>query len=212
VVPSTSTLIRFCATASVLILLPGPGMLLLVARGVANGRRVAVLSACGVETGTVVYVCATAVGVTALLASSALAFSLVRYVGAAYLVVLGVRTLLGKVHAPLDAAHEPLSARRAYAQAFLIGVTNPKIAIFFLAFFPQFVDPHHGSIALQVFVLGGVFVAMALPVDLLVASTAGSLGNWIRRRPSFARRQRYVAGSVYIALGASAAVSNPSRP
>lgn len=209
--PSTSTLIRFCATSIVLILLPGPGMLLLMARGVASGRRVAILSAFGVESGTVLYVCATAAGVGSLLARSALAFSLVRYLGAAYLVVLGVRTLLDRAEPPLSHGREPMSARRAYGQAFLVGSTNPKIAIFFLAFFPQFVDPTRGSVALQVLVLGGVFVAMALPIDLIVAATAGRLGGWLSRRPSFARRQRYVAGSIYIALGASAAASNPSR-
>jgi threonine/homoserine/homoserine lactone efflux protein len=206
-VPQLTTILAFGAAAGALILLPGPGMLLLLARGVGNGRRVAVFSALGVETGTAVYVGATAAGLTAVLASSALAFSVVRYLGAAYLIALGVRTLLGRADLELDERHDALSPGRAYLQAFLIGVSNPKIAIFFLAFFPQFIDPNTGPAAEQVMVLGAIFVAMALTFDLFVAAAAGAVGGWLRRRPSFLRRQKYVTGSVYLALGASAATT-----
>lgn len=103
-----------------------------------------------------------------------------------------------------------LSSAPAYRQALLIGVTNPKIAIFFLAFFPQFVDPNRGSTVTQVLVLGAEFVILALSVDLCIASAAGTIGGWLRRSPSLARRQRYVTGSIYLALGASAA-AGPTR-
>jgi threonine/homoserine/homoserine lactone efflux protein len=105
----------------------------------------------------------------------------------------------------VDLVRLELSAIRAYRQALLIGVTNPKIAIFFLALFPQFVDPQKGSAVTQVLVLGAEFVVLALAVDLLVASAAGTVGGWLRRHPTLARRHRYVTGSIYLALGASAA-------
>jgi threonine/homoserine/homoserine lactone efflux protein len=203
--PATGTMLAFAAAALALITLPGPGMLLLLARGIGAGRRAAVFSAFGLETGTTVYVIATAAGLSAVLASSALAFSVVRYAGAAYLIALGIRTLAGRAES-LDAPSQASpSALRAYRQAVLIGVTNPKIAIFFLAFFPQFVDPHRGSTVTQVFALGALFVVMALAVDLFVASAAGTVGGWLQRRPLFLRRERYVTGSVYLALGMSAA-------
>lgn len=103
-----------------------------------------------------------------------------------------------------------LSSAPANRQALLIGVKNPKIAIFFLAFFPQFVDPNRGSTVTQVLVLGAEFVILALSVDLCIASAAGTIGGWLRRSPSLARRQRYVTGSIYLALGASAA-AGPTR-
>lgn len=208
--PTTGTLLAFTVAALALILLPGPGMLLLLARGIGAGRRPAIFSALGLETGTAVYVAATAAGLSAVLASSALAFSVVRYVGAAYLVVLGVRTLFGRTELEASPVRPALSSARAYRQALLIGTTNPKIAIFFLAFFPQFVDPNRGSTVTQVLVLGAEFVILALFVDLCVASAAGTIGGWLRRRPSLGRRQRYVTGSIYLALGASAA-AGPTR-
>lgn len=213
--PTTDSLLLFTLAALALILVPGPGMLLLLARGLAFGRRAAVFSSLGLETGTGVYVAATATGLSALLASSALAFSFVRYLGAGYLMVLGVRTLLGRTRRTL----EPTSAQPgpsellsgpAYRQALLVGITNPKIALFFVAFFPQFIDPQRGAAAGQVLVLGAVFVTLALAVDLLVATAAGSVGRRLARRPSFARRGRYVTGSIYLALGAAAA-GGPSR-
>jgi threonine/homoserine/homoserine lactone efflux protein len=204
-------LLAFMIAAIALIALPGPGMLLLLARGIGAGRRTAAVSALGLETSTSVYVIATAAGLTTVLASSALAFSVVRYLGAAYLIGLGVRTLLGHGAVQMEPAQTAPPPGRAYRQAFLIGISNPKIAIFFLAFFPQFVDPHRGSTAVQVLVLGAMFVVMALSVDLAVACVAGQAGTWLQRRPSFVRRQRYVTGSVYLALGASAAASGATR-
>lgn len=213
--PTADTLLVFTFAALALILVPGPGILLLLARGVAFGRRTAVFSSLGLETSTSLYVAATATGLSALLASSTLAFSFVRYVGAGYLVVLGMRTLIGGRrgtvdHAPSQPASSELMPGRAYRQALLVGITNPKIAIFFVALFPQFIDPLRGAAAGQVLVLGAVFVALALAVDLLVATAAGTVGGWLTRRPSLARRQRYVTGSIYLALGAAAA-GGPSR-
>ena len=213
--PTSDTLLVFTVAALALILVPGPGILLLLARGVAFGRRAAVFSSLGLETGTSVYVAATATGLSALLASSTFAFSLVRYLGAAYLVVLGVRTLIGGKqgtvdHTPSQPTPSELLPGRAYRQALLVGITNPKIAIFFVALFPQFIDPQRGAAAGQVLVLGAIFVTLALAVDLLVATTAGTVGGWLARRPSLARRQRYVTASIYLALGAAAA-GGPSR-
>ncbi|HVD90336.1 MAG TPA: LysE family translocator, partial [Jatrophihabitantaceae bacterium] len=153
--PTTTTLLAFTAAAVALIVLPGPNVIFLLARGIGGGRRVALISVAGVETATAVFVLATAAGLSAVIASSAVAFSLLRYGGAAYLIYLGIRALLGRGRLELvgPAAPRSPSGRRAFAEAFAIGIANPKVAIFFVAFFPQFLDPHRGSTTTQILVL-----------------------------------------------------------
>ncbi|MGH3040646.1 MAG: LysE family translocator, partial [Gaiellaceae bacterium] len=155
---------------------------------------------------------AAAIGLSALLASSELAFDLVRYLGAAYLVYLGLRTLVQRgSHAPAA----PEAGRRrlwlAYRQAVLVNVLNPKVALFFLAFLPQFVDPARGAPWTQILALGAVFFLVGLVVDLAYALGAGTIGDWLRRRPGALRWQRYTSGGVYLALGAVAALAGSGR-
>jgi threonine/homoserine/homoserine lactone efflux protein len=203
---SASTLFAFVVSAVALMLVPGPSMLFLLARGIGEGRRVAVISAFGVETATAVFVAATAVGLTAVVASSVTLFATVRYVGAAYLIYLGVRTLRAGRDLPLASRPAPARPGRAYRQAFFVGISNPKVALFFLAFFPQFIDTHRGPAAYQVLVLGSVFVVLGLGFDLCYGLAAGTIGRLLRRRPVLARRQRYVTGLIYLGLGGSAAL------
>src|SRR5262245_49936891 len=174
--PSLTTLGVFVAATVTLILIPGPATFYILGRGLTAGRRVAFAAALGIETGSALFVCLTAFGLSAIIASTSYAFMVLHYLGAAYLVLLAVRALrpAGAPPAPSGGA-----ARygAAYRQGFLVGASNPKVAFFFLAFFPQFVDPDRGAAATQVLVLGVVFVALGLVADTLNACLSGSIGR-----------------------------------
>ncbi|MFL6129533.1 MAG: LysE family translocator [Mycobacteriales bacterium] len=205
--PSAATLLLFAAASVALVAVPGPNVLFVLARGIGGGRRAAVVSVLGVETATLCFVTSAAFGLTAVLASSAVAFAAVRYAGAAYLVFLGVRALLDRDGPDPVRPRVPVRAGRTYRQAFGVGISNPKVALFFLAFLPQFVTPAAGSATPQVLVLGLVFLAVATVLDLGWAMLAGLLAGWLRRHPALLRRQRFLAGPVYLGLGAYAAVA-----
>lgn len=209
--PEPTTLFVFCLATLALIAIPGPNVLYIMARGVELGRRGGIASALGVETGSLVHIAAAAAGLSAVLASSAVAFDAVRYLGAAYLIYLGVRTLVGEGAADAPGPQPEHRLARIYLQGVIVNVLNPKVALFFLAFLPRFVDPAAGPLAAQVLVLGVIFFFIGLAVDLLYALGAGSLGGWLKQRPGFLRRQRYVTGSVYLALGATAALAGRGR-
>jgi threonine/homoserine/homoserine lactone efflux protein len=200
--PTSGTLAVFAAACLALLVVPGPAVLYIVAQSAAQGRRVGLASVAGIHLGTLVHVAAAAVGLSALIVASATAFSVVKYVGAAYLVYLGVRRLLE--HTPTDLAYQPEPLRRAFGRGVVVNVLNPKTALFFLAFLPQFVDPDRGAVWFQVLALGLVFVALGLVSDSLYAVAAGSLGQLLRRRPSILR---YGSGSVFVGLGAMTALA-----
>ena len=204
-VPSAATLAVFAAASVALVAIPGPNVLFVLARGLAGGRRAAIVSVLGVETATLCFVASAAFGLTAVLASSALTFAVIRYAGAAYLIFLGVRALLDRSD-PAGPAH-PVRDRRTFRQAFTVGISNPKVAVFFLAFLPQFVSPSAGSATAQVLVLGMVFFVVALALDLGWAMLAGGLAGWLGRHPAALRRRRFVTGPVYLGLGAYAAAA-----
>jgi threonine/homoserine/homoserine lactone efflux protein len=204
--PSPTTFGLFAVTAVALVAIPGPNMLYILSRGVTYGRPAAYASAIGVELGTLVHVFGTVVGVSALVAASAVAFNTVKYAGAAYLVYLGVRALLSRSGLQLDtstARPRPLLA--VLRQGALVNVLNPKVALFFLALLPQYIDAGRGPVATQTLALGGTFFAIALAMDLVYATVSGAIGRWLRRRPALARGQRYVAGLTYLGLGVAAA-------
>jgi threonine/homoserine/homoserine lactone efflux protein len=190
----------FLAASVALVAIPGPNVLFVLARGLSGGRRAAVISVLGVEAATLCFVAAAAFGLTALLVSSAIAFAVVRYLGAAYLVFLAVRALRSGV----DVA--PVPAGRTFRQAFTVGISNPKVGVFFLAFLPQFVTPG-GSPTGQILLLGLVFLAVASTLDLGWALLAGVLGRWLRRHPGVLRRQRFVTAPIYLALAGYATTS-----
>ena len=150
---------------------------------------------------------AAALGISAILAASAVAFSVVKYAGAAYLVYLGLRTLLQR---PPDRKEIVVTQKplwQIFRQGVIVNVLNPKAALFFLAFLPQFADPARGSVPAQMLVLGLIFGTIALVSDGMYALLAGQIGNWLQRNPKFQHRQRYFSGTVYIALGLTTAVS-----
>jgi threonine/homoserine/homoserine lactone efflux protein len=209
--PSLPTLAVFVVAALALLLIPGPAVLYIVARGIAQGRRAALVSAFGVQVGSLVHIGAAMVGLSALVVSSAVAFSVVKYLGAAYLIYLGARTLLAREAPVPRGTPRPQPLRRLFAQGVVVNILNPKTALFFLAFLPQFVDPERGAVAGQILVLGSVFVSIAVCTDGLYALTSGTIGGWLRSDLGFLRAQRFFAGTVYIGLGISTALVGGER-
>lgn len=208
--PDPATLLVFALAALALIAVPGPNLIFIATRSIAQGRRAGLVSVLGVETGTLLHVGAAAAGLSALLASSAAAFGFVKYAGAAYLVFLGVRTLMAGdpgEQEEQDRVAAGASLGRTYRQALVVQLLNPKVALFFLAFMPQFVDPARGSAATQVLVLGAVMASLGICVSSLYAVAAGAVGRRLRARGGFARGQRRLTGAVYLGLGAAAALS-----
>lgn len=210
--PDFSTLIVFSLAAVALIVVPGPNIIYIMTRGISGGKRAAVASALGVDTATMLHIIAATAGLSALLASSALAFNVVKYLGAVYLVYLGVKTLLSKSdQAQSSGVRGEVHLGRVYLQGIIVNALNPKVPIFFSAFLPQFIDPTKGTAAMQFLALGTLFFFLALLIDLLYAASSGAIGGWLARRPSFLRRHRYFTGSVYLALGVAAGLSDSGR-
>jgi threonine/homoserine/homoserine lactone efflux protein len=203
----------FLAAALVLLLIPGPAVIFIVARSVERGRRAGLVSALGAASGSLFHIAAAALGLSALLLSSALAFSVVKYLGAAYLIVLGLRTLLSREVEAAPEAREASTTPLAqiYRQAVLVNVLNPKTALFFFAFLPQFVDPRRGAVPAQFVTLGAIFAVMGLTTDSLYALAADSVARRFRESGRFARGRRWIIGSTYLALGVVAAVSDGGR-
>ncbi|HEY1942125.1 MAG TPA: LysE family translocator [Roseiarcus sp.] len=212
IIPSATSLGVFAAAALALLLTPGPAVLYIVARSVEQGRLAGLVSVCGITTGTLVHVLAASLGLSALLASSALAFSAVKYAGAAYLITIGVRRILERGAASAAPARPPArSLWRLYRDGFLVNLLNPKTALFFLAFLPQFVDPARGGAAFQVAFLGLLFALMGFTSDALYALAAGSAGRWVKRNARVLGWERYVTGGVFIGLGLTAALAGAGR-
>lgn len=206
----SATLLLFVTTSLLLLVTPGPAVLYIVAQSVSQGRQAGIVSAFGVGLGSLVHVIAAAVGLSALLVSSALAFSIVKYLGAAYLIYLGLRTLLARDDAHTVAIAEPERLARVFRQGVIVNVLNPKLALFFFAFLPQFVDPAQGSVALQSLILGGLFIVMGVFSDTVYAVTAAAIRGWLTRSRRVMRAQRYFSGLVYIGLGVTTAFSGSS--
>jgi threonine/homoserine/homoserine lactone efflux protein len=211
-VPEPSTLVLFGAAALALIVVPGPAVLYVVSQGIDGGRLGGVVSALGIATGGLVHVLAAAVGISSLVVSSATAFSVVKWAGAAYLVALGLRRLLvrdGRVEGTVPRTVER-SLRRVYWQGAVVNVLNPKTALFFLAFLPQFVDVEAGAVALQIVVLGLLFVALALVSDSAWGVAAGTAASWLRGR-RVVLAQRYATGGVLVGLGLATALTGSRK-
>jgi threonine/homoserine/homoserine lactone efflux protein len=207
--PEPSTLALFAVAAVTLLVIPGPAVLYIVTRSVDQGRAAGLASVCGVHVGTLVHVAAAALGLSALLVSSATAYHAVRWLGAAYLIWLGVRRLLARDE-DTPAAPGPGTRRHGLGRIFaqgVLNVLNPKTALFFFAFLPQFVDTSRGSVPFQVVVLGAAFVLLGLLSDGAYALLASTGAGWLRRRPTVARASRLVSGGVLISLGVTTALA-----
>lgn len=205
-----TSLTVFVGASLALLLLPGPAVLYIVARSVSQGRGAGVVSALGVGLGSMCHVVAAALGLSALLMSSALAFQVVKYLGAAYLIYLGIRTLRSR-EALLIESEGPRPWRRIFSQGIVVNVLNPKTALFFLAFLPQFVHVNAGNVTLQIILLGLLFTSLGICTDTLYALLSGTIGGWLRGNLRVLRAQRYFAGGTYITLGIATALSGADR-
>lgn len=205
--PDHSTLLVFMTATMILLITPGPAVLYIVARSIDQGRTAGLVSILGIHVGTLFHIIAAALGISALLMSSALAFHVVKYLGAAYLIYLGIRKLLEPDQPEAVTLAHKQQLSRVFYQGIIVNVLNPKTALFFFAFLPQFVDPARGPVILQILFLGLVFIVLGILSDGTYALLAGTIRQWLRSSRAVIRAQRYFAGSIYIVLGLATAAA-----
>jgi len=208
-VPDLNSLISFAVASVALLVIPGPAVIYIVNRSVADGRQIGLAAVVGLELGTFMHVLAETVGLSAILATSENAFNVVKYLGASYLVLIGLRTLTRKPEA-ISTSASSMTQSQAFRQGFIINTLNPKIALFFLSFLPQFIDPNISSNARQSLILGSVFVLCGFVIDGVYALTASSLREVLVKGKALPFIQQYVAGVVFVLLGAVAALAKVS--
>jgi threonine/homoserine/homoserine lactone efflux protein len=201
----------FLLAALILLLTPGPAVLYIVARSLDQGRLAGLVSVLSIEVGNFFHVLAAVLGLSAILLSSVLAFTIVKYAGAAYLIYLGLRRFRKREPSQTADGIQKQNLRRIFSQGVVVAALNPKTALFFFAFLPQFVDPSKSFVTAQLMTLGCLFVLMAIVTDGFYALLASTAGQWLKERRSFAWAERYVAGGVYIGLGVMAALSDVNR-
>jgi threonine/homoserine/homoserine lactone efflux protein len=212
VIPSGQNLLLFAGAALVLLLIPGPAVLYVVARSVAQGRKAGIVSVLGIHTATLIHIAAAALGLSVLVLSSALAFNIVKYAGAAYLIWLGFRKLFGPAETVgLNGELQRYSHARLFRDGFLVNLLNPKTALFFLAFLPQFVDVSRGHVAMQITILGLMLAVLGVCTDSAYALLAGTVGDWLKRRRGYVKFERYGSGVLFIGLGFTAALSGTKK-
>lgn len=209
--PDAGTLALFAGAAVALLVIPGPAVLYIVTQSIEHGRGAGLVSMLGVQVGGLVHVAAAALGLSALLVQSAVAFNVVKYAGAAYLIFLGLRKLLLRERFETTGERPPRRLDRLFAQGIVVNVLNPKTALFFFAFLPQFADVSRGSVGLQIAVLGVLFILIAVVSDGMYALAAGTASGWLRGNARFLRAERWISGTVLVGLGVTAALSAPQR-
>lgn len=209
--PTWTTLSLFLLAALGLLFIPGPAVLFVMTRSVDQGRRVGAISSLGIGTADLVHTTAATFGLSALLLTSALAFTIVKYLGAAYLIYLGIRTLLRRdaPHPTEKTAQKPLS--QMFLQGMVVELLNPKTALFFLAFLPQFVDPARGAVTLQFFLFGSLYTVLGFCSLAAYGLLAGTTATLLKRSRPFQQLQRYITGTIYIVLGLTAAFTGSER-
>lgn len=208
---ASSQLYLFMGAALVLLLIPGPAVLYITARSASQGRLAGLVSVLAIETANFLQAVAAALGLSAILLSSALAFDVVKYLGAAYLIYLGIRKLLASDNGLEEEDVKQESLSRIYWQGFAVNILNPKTALFFFAFLPQFVDPAKGNVTAQTLLLGAIFVGMAIITDSMYALLASSLAQKLTGNRNFRKGQRYFAGLVYVGLGITTALTGSKK-
>lgn len=206
--PSKLTLFLFAALA--LLLVPGPAVLYIIARSASQGRAAGLVSVFAIETANLIQATAAGLGLSAILLSSALAFDVVKYLGAAYLIFLGIRKLLSSDNGAEEEIKQE-SLRQIYWQGVAINILNPKTALFFFAFLPQFVDPARGNVVAQNLLLGMIFVGLAIVTDSLYALVISSFADTLRGNRRFQTGGRYFAGLVYVGLGITTALTGAKK-
>ncbi|MBB5777530.1 LysE family translocator [Nonomuraea jabiensis] len=200
--PEISTLAAFCAATLVLLVVPGPAVLYIVTRSVSQGRAAGVVSVLGVHTGSLVHIAAAALGLSALLAASATAFTIVKYVGVAYLLWLGVRKLMQREEGEQALELRVQSKRRLFWEGFVVNVLNPKTALFFLTFLPLFTDPDAGPVGPQILLFGMLWLLLGMASDGAYAMLSSALAGRLRTSARARRRMNVGSGLVYLGLAA----------
>jgi threonine/homoserine/homoserine lactone efflux protein len=209
--PAPSTIVVFLLAGLGLLAIPGPAVLYIVTRSVTQGRRAGLASVGGIEVANLVHIAAAALGLSALLLTSALAFQAVKYLGAAYLVFLGMRTLLTRSVHTLHVPFPPQRLFHLFAHGFLVNLLNPKTALFYYAFLPQFIHPARGSVVTQVLILSLLFALLACCTDSLYALLGSMFSQVLKRNERYRQVQRYVTGSIYILLGLATAFAGSEK-
>jgi threonine/homoserine/homoserine lactone efflux protein len=208
---ASTQLILFMGAALALLLIPGPAVLYITARSASQGRVAGLVSVLAIETANFIQAVAAALGLSAILLSSALAFDVVKYLGAAYLIYLGICKLMASDNGVESEQVKRESLSRVYWQGLVINILNPKTALFFFAFLPQFVDRSKGNVTAQTLLLGVIFVGMAIITDSLYALLASSLAGRLAGNKGFQKGQRYFAGLVYVGLGITTALTGSRK-
>jgi threonine/homoserine/homoserine lactone efflux protein len=203
-VPTLASLLAFGAASIVLLLIPGPAVTYIVNRSVVDGRPIALAAVAGLELGNFMHVIAATIGLSAVLATSATAFSVVKWLGAGYLIAVGIKTLLTRPDR-MSGVTTQTTPRRAFTQGVIVNTLNPKVALFFLSFLPQFIDPDRGPAWSQSFVLGSLFVVLGLITDGAWAFLASAVRGALLRGKAMPFIRRYVSGSMFVTLGLVAA-------
>ena len=206
-----TTLSLFLSVTVFLVFVPGPNTLYIVARSVEQGRIAGAVSSLGVQVGSMIHILLAMFGLSALIVSSAFAFNLIKYAGALYLIIMGIKTLRTKTAITFNDEETQLGHGQMFRQGVVVNVLNPKTAVFFFAFLPQFVTVSGQPVATQILILGTILVVLGFSSDILYAFSAGSLGNWLRDNHHFVSAQRYFSGVIYIGLGLLTAVSGSSH-
>ena len=210
--PGAARLAAFIVASLAMLLTPGPAVMYIIARGLGQGWRAGAASAVAVGGGNFVHALAATAGLSALLVASAEAFTVVKWAGAAYLAYIGIRTLRARDPEPTDVSPPVQPVGAIMRQGFVVAVLNPKTAIFFLAFVPQFVDPARGGVAAQFFALGSLFALMGIVTDGAYGVLSGALRGLLAHRDRAQRRARLATGGLYVALGMSAALAEAPSP
>jgi threonine/homoserine/homoserine lactone efflux protein len=205
--PTQQTLLAFALVSAAIMVIPGPSNLFLLAHGIGHGRRSALAAMTGIEAASAIRVLLAAAGLSAVLASSALAFNAVRWAGVAYLAWLGIRAFRAGPPDQPSGAGRPVPLARSARKGLLVGLGNPKMVIFFLAFFPQFIHPAAGPQAVQMLILGAVFWVIGAIWDLAFACASGTIGTWLQHRPRIQAAQPRLEGLTYLGLAAWAAIT-----
>jgi len=196
-----TTLLTYCAIVLGFVFIPGPATLLTVARASTSGTKVGIATGAGITAGDIIHTAFAVVGISAIIAASATLFSVIKYIGAAYLFYLGIKAILAKDASVIGKSELPLSAAQAFRQGILAEVLNPKTALFFLAFLPQFVRPENGAVFVQLSILGVIFSLLGFVSTFVFACSAGRLGAFLRRHAAVSKWQGKIVGAIYCAVG-----------
>lgn len=201
------TLVLFITASSLLALAPGPDNIFVMTQSMSKGAKAGVFVTLGLCSGLIVHTSAVALGVAAIFQTSALAFNILKYIGAGYLLWLAYMAFKSNSNTKIQASHDKLTLKKLYIRGIIMNVTNPKVSIFFLAFLPQFTNPSSGSVTLQVFLLGFLFMLSALVIFSMIALLAGKIGAWFNKSPKAEMILNRVSGTIFAGLAIKLALS-----